>query len=211
LVPAQEWCASRYRRGQHRARERTKGDFIDTAHLRVGGLKPRSDWPVNRVGLTAIPKPALTKVMVPNWKKDLDALVTETIAFATSVNERKLARSKQISPIVAGESASEGDAKDEPAQPDLPVLATIEAVLADGSKAHSPLPEAPSPLPEITTWPARLPPMTVPPSERDEIKQRLANFKAHQLKMQAEREDYYSRTMTRTRELAAGLTLDKNQ
>jgi hypothetical protein len=149
--------------------------------------------------------------MVPNWKKDLDALVTETIAFATSVNERKLARSKQISPIVAGESASEGDAKDEPAQPDLPVLATIEAVLADGSKAHSPLPEAPSPLPEITTWPARLPPMTVPPSERDEIKQRLANFKAHQLKMQAEREDYYSQTMTRTRELAAGLTLYKNQ
>jgi hypothetical protein len=83
------------------------------------------------------------------------------------------------------------------------------AVLADELKAHSPLPEAPSPLPEPTTWPARLQPMTVPPSERDEIKQRLANFKAHQLKMQAEREDYYSQTMTRTRELAAGLTLFK--
>jgi hypothetical protein len=169
------------------------------------------DWPVNRVGLTAIPKPALTKVMVPNWKKDLDTLVTETIAFATSVNEKKLARSKQIGPIVAGESATEGHARDESAQPDLPVLATIEAVLADELKAHSPLPEAPSPLPEPTTWPARLQPMTVPPSERDEIKQRLANFKAHQLKMQAEREDYYSQTMTRTRELAAGLTLYKNQ
>jgi hypothetical protein len=41
--------------------------------------------------------------------------------------------------------------------------------------------------------------MTVPPSERDEIKPRLANFKAHQLRMQAEREDYYLQTMTRTR------------
>ena len=59
--------------------------------------------------------------------------------------------------------------------------------------------ETPSPLPEPKTWPARLPPMTVPPSERDEIKQRLANFKAHQSRMQAEREDYYLQTMTRTR------------
>jgi hypothetical protein len=41
--------------------------------------------------------------------------------------------------------------------------------------------------------------MTVPPSERDEIKQRLANFKAHQSRMQAEREDYYLQMMTRTR------------
>jgi hypothetical protein len=38
-----------------------------------------------------------------------------------------------------------------------------------------------------------------PPSERDVIKQRLANFKAHQSRMQAEREDYYLQTMTRTR------------
>ena len=47
--------------------------------------------------------------------------------------------------------------------------------------------------------------MTVHPSERDEIKQRLANFKAHQLKLKTEREDYYLQTMTRTRALAARL------
>jgi len=35
--------------------------------------------------------------MVPTWKKDLDALVTETIAFAASVSEKKLAQSKCLS------------------------------------------------------------------------------------------------------------------
>ena len=142
--------------------------------------------------------------MVPTWKKDLDALVTETMAFAASVNEKKLTQSKQVAPIVADAAASEGDAKDEVIQSDAPVLATVEAVLAEQ-------PAAPSPLSEPTTWPARLPPMIVPPSERDEIKQRLANFKAHQLKMQAEREDYYLQTMTRTRALAARLHATKDQ
>jgi hypothetical protein len=58
---------------------------------------------------------------------------------------------------------------------------------------------------------AKLPPMTLAASERDEIKQRLAGFKAHQLKMQAEREDYYLQTMTRTRALAAGSPPTKDQ
>ena len=69
-------------------------------------------------------------------------------------------------------------------------MATVEAVLAE---ATCPLRD------ETNAWPAKLPLMTLPPSERDEIKQRLANFKAHQRKMQAEREDYYMQTMTRTR------------
>ncbi len=142
--------------------------------------------------------------MVPTWKRELDALVTETMAFAASVTEKKLVQPKQVDPAVAGTTITDSVAKDEIVQPDLPVLATVEAVLAEESTAPSPLPEAPSPLPEPKTWPARLPPMAVPPSERDEIKQRLANFKAHQLKMQAEREDYYSQTMARTRALAAG-------
>ena len=143
--------------------------------------------------------------MVPTWKKDLDALVTETIAFAASVNEKKLAQAKQVDPLVTATTGSDGDAKAEIVQADPPVLATLDAVLAEESTAPSRLPEAPSPLPQPTTWPARLPPMTVPPFERDEIKQRLANFKAHQLRMQAERESYYSQTMARTRELAARL------
>ena len=47
-------------------------------------------------------------------------------------------------------------------------------------------------------------PMTWPASERDEIKRRLASFKAHQLRLQNEREDYYSKTMIRTRAIIEG-------
>jgi hypothetical protein len=53
--------------------------------------------------------------------------------------------------------------------------------------------------------------MMLPPSERDEIKQRLANFRAHQLRMQTEREDYYSQTMARTPAIAAGSPSTKDQ
>jgi hypothetical protein len=120
-------------------------------------------------------------------------------------------RAKPVDPLVVDTIGSEGDAKDEIAQPDPPVLATLDAVLADEFAAPSPLPVTPSPTPEPTTWPTRLLPMTVPPSERDEIKQRLANFKAHQLRMQTERETYYSETMARTRELAARLHPTKDQ
>ena len=59
--------------------------------------------------------------MVPTWKKDLDALVTETMAFAASVNEKKLVQPKQVDPLVADRTASEGDAKDEGIQSDAPV------------------------------------------------------------------------------------------
>ena len=143
--------------------------------------------------------------MVPAWKKDLDALVTETMAFAASVNEKKLVQPKQVEPPVADTTASADDAKDEIIEADAPVLATVEAVLAQEPTAPRPLPD------ETNAWPAKLPPMTLPPSERDEIKQRLANFKALQRKMQAEREDYYSQTMARTLALAAASAPTKDQ
>jgi hypothetical protein len=58
--------------------------------------------------------------------------------------------------------------------PDLPVaIRTAEQALAEPSK----------PIPPIPT--------VRPASERDEIQQRVNNFKAHQQKMTREREDYY--------------------
>ena len=62
--------------------------------------------------------------------------------------------------------------------PDLPVaMRTAEQALADTSK--------PIPLPSTFA------PMTWAASERDEILQRVNNFKAHQQKVAREREDYY--------------------
>src|SRR5476649_556207 len=55
-----------------------------------------------------------------------------------------------------------------------------EQSLADTSK--------PIPLPAANTL------MPRPTSERDEILQRVSNFRAHQQKMALEREDYYLRT-----------------
>jgi hypothetical protein len=58
--------------------------------------------------------------------------------------------------------------------PDLPVaIRTAERALAEPSK---PIPPTPT---------------VRPASERDEIQQRVNNFKAHQQKMTREREDYY--------------------
>jgi len=58
--------------------------------------------------------------------------------------------------------------------PDLPIaIRTAEQALADTSR---PIPSTP------TVWPT---------SERDEIRQRVNNFRAHQQKMTREREDYY--------------------
>jgi hypothetical protein len=68
--------------------------------------------------------------------------------------------------------------------PELPVaLRVAEKALADTSK--------PIPLP-ITITPAAW-----PASERDEIRQRVKNFKAHQEKMAREREDYYLQVKAR--------------
>src|ERR1700722_16257604 len=103
--------------------------------------------------------------MVPTWKTQLDALVKETMAYAASATEKKLVQSKQVDPLVADTTASEADAKDEVVEGDLPVLATVEAVLAQEPITPSP------PSEDTNVWPAKLPSMMLPPLERDEIKQ----------------------------------------
>ncbi len=64
-----------------------------------------------------------------------------------------------------------------------PVVRTAEQALAGTSKA-SPLPPAVTPV----AWPK---------SERDEILQRVSNFRAHQEKMAREREDHYLQARAR--------------
>ena len=46
-------------------------------------------------------------------------------------------------------------------------------------------------------------PMNWPASEREEIKRRVAKFKAHQLRMQNERDAYFVRTMMQARATSA--------
>jgi hypothetical protein len=85
---------------------------------------------------------------------------------------------REIDELIASTMAFANEVKRRQPIPDLPVaLRTAEQALADTSKPiAAPATVAP------TVWPA---------SERDEIRQRVSNFKAHQEKIAREREDYY--------------------
>jgi hypothetical protein len=52
---------------------------------------------------------------------------------------RSSERAKQVDPLVTATTGSDGDAMDEIVQADAPVLATLDAVLAEESTAPSPL------------------------------------------------------------------------
>lgn len=90
------------------------------------------------------------------WKKELDALIEETMAFAKSVRSYR--------------------------QADVPPLAAVEQTLA----------ESPNPIASAPSLPA-------PRSERDEIEQRVAKFRAHQERVKREREEFYAEITAKTR------------
>jgi hypothetical protein len=97
-----------------------------------------------------------------DWKKERDALVTETMAFVQAV------RSKPISIQQKAALQSSDDAE------------KVAAVLAD----------PPQPLSDQTVDRHRLQPMKWGGPEREEIRQRVAAFKAHQERLIREREGY---------------------
>jgi hypothetical protein len=55
------------------------------------------------------------------------------------------------------------------------------------------------PMPRAVVEPNRLPAVNLNNSERDEIRQRVANFKAHQERFAREREDYAASLLERMR------------
>jgi hypothetical protein len=86
-----------------------------------------------------------------DWRRELDALIESTIAFAKDVKPKPISN---LGPVVRAEQPLAHKSK-----PILPPVANT--------------------------------PMTWPRSERDEILQRVSNFRTHQQKMAREREDYY--------------------
>jgi hypothetical protein len=53
------------------------------------------------------------------------------------------------------------------------------------------------PMPRTIVEPSRLPPVNLSNSERDEIRQRVSNFKAHQERFARERDDHAAFQMKR--------------
>jgi hypothetical protein len=89
---------------------------------------------------------------------------------------------RNLDALIESTMAFVKDVKREPI-PDLSAaMTTAEQALADTSK------------PDLS---CAVLPIVRPTSERDEIRQRVSNFKAHQEKMAREREDYYLQVKAR--------------
>jgi hypothetical protein len=58
-----------------------------------------------------------------------------------------------------------------------------------------------STMPRTVIEPNRMPPVNLNNSERDQIRQRVANFKAHQERFAREREDFAASLLKRIRQL----------
>jgi hypothetical protein len=90
---------------------------------------------------------------------------------------------QELDALIESTMAFVRDVKRQPI-PDLPVaMRTAEQALAD--------------TPYTVEQPATIAPIVGPTSERDEIRQRVNNFKAHQEKITREREDYYLQMKTK--------------
>ncbi|MGM4954021.1 hypothetical protein BjapCC829_06120 [Bradyrhizobium barranii] len=89
---------------------------------------------------------------------------------------------------------------------ELEALVQQSAALVERARSVAPIPKLIAPIAPI----AKASPPDSPrrlswdTSEREHISKRVANFRAHQERVRRERDEYFSRTMQRTRDLARG-------
>ena len=109
-----------------------------------------------------------------NWKTELDAFVRETKAFVEAVRSQRPISTEAVAPIQLPLGVPEQF------QQPAPTVSEHAHVVSDET-AEQP----------------RLEPMKWGGSEREEIRRRVANFKAHQQRFTKEREDYAASTLMR--------------
>jgi hypothetical protein len=110
-----------------------------------------------------------------NWKMERDAFVSETMAFVEAVRSQ--------TPICTE-----------------PVVTPKHVPVGMPEHFQQPAPTVPEPahvVSDETAEQPRLEPMKWGGSEREEIRQRIATFKAHQQRFTREREDYALSTLMR--------------
>jgi hypothetical protein len=115
------------------------------------------------------------------WKKDLDLLIEQTMSFVRSVAATNPQKSTTIESPIRGESPA----------------AVAQSILVESSA-----PESAQPIRLAAETLSSKPAAT----ERDEIQRRVASFKAHQDKLQREREDYYLSVIAKTRAMIGNET-----
>ena len=74
--------------------------------------------------------------------------------------------------------------------------ADLDALVKESIAFAKSIPVEP-PIPRTIVEPNRMPPVNLNNSERDEIRQRVSNFKAHQERFAREREDFAASQMKR--------------
>jgi hypothetical protein len=121
------------------------------------------------------------------WKNDLESLLEETKALIRKTNPKSLdAVARLEAPL--------------PQQQPPP---TSQQQLPPASRQQlPPASRQPPPQPLSRTSP---PETTKQSPAREEIKQRVAGFRAHQEKLRREREDYYLETTAKTRAMLRGM------
>ena len=80
--------------------------------------------------------------------------------------------------------------------------ADLDALVKESIAFAKSIPVEP-PIPRTIVEPNRMPPVNLNNSERDEIRQRVANFKAHQQRFAREREDFATTLLKRMLERTA--------
>jgi hypothetical protein len=85
---------------------------------------------------------------------------------------------------------------------ELDALVQESMVLAKSIRVEPAAPRAiiEPPVPRNIVEPNRLPPVSPPKSERDEIRERVSNFKAHQERFAREREEFAASLLKRISE-----------
>ena len=112
-----------------------------------------------------------------DWKRERDALIAQTFAFVQSVTAKR-------------EETAGPEARLPPVttlQPPPPEVGPVEAAPVDPVKTIEPPPSAFLPLPIVHS------------EVQDEIRARIASFRAHQERFNRERADYFSATLARLR------------
>ena len=110
-----------------------------------------------------------------NWKTELDAFVRETMAFVEAVRpQRPISNEAIVTPRQLPLGVPEHFQQPAP-------TVSEHAHVVSNETAEQP----------------RLEPMKSGGSEREEIRRRVANFKAHQQRFTKEREDYAASTLMR--------------
>jgi hypothetical protein len=121
-----------------------------------------------------------------SWKKERDSLIAQTMAFVQSVTGRP----QETGRLDGGFAAAPR------AVPVLPILDELDAEPAP--KALWPLePVKVAELPLPPSKPAPVPRPIVPSEMANEIRVRVAGFRAHQERFNREREEYFSKTLAR--------------